>query len=82
MSQTFNLGAHDTVCYTRFLFPNPPLPAVQEWVDFVQKAGVERVVSMLSPSELETYAEPLPAALEAAFGAGNYVNVDAKAEGE
>lgn len=54
---------------------------VQEWVTFMQAAGVQSVVSMLSPSELETYAEPLPAAMEAAFGAGSYTNIDAKAPG-
>jgi hypothetical protein len=43
--------------------------------------GIQRVVSMLSDSELATYAEPLPAAMEAAFGAGKYINVDAKAPG-
>lgn len=48
----------------------------------MQAAGVQSVVSMLSPSELETYAEPLPAAMQAAFGAGNYANIDAKAPGE
>lgn len=48
----------------------------------MQQAGVQRVVSMLSDSELQTYAEPLPAAMEAAFGEGNYINVDAKAPGE
>ena len=37
----------------------------------MQAAGVQSVVSMLSPSELETYAAPLPAAMEAAFGTGN-----------
>lgn len=53
-----------------------------EWVDAVKVAGVQRVVSMLSESELQTYAEPLPAAMEAAFGAGKYVNINAKAPGE
>jgi hypothetical protein len=48
----------------------------------MQAAGVQSVVSMLSPSELETYAEPLPAAMEAAFGPSNYINIDAKAPGE
>jgi hypothetical protein len=57
------------------------LHVVQEWVTFMQAAGVQSVVSMLSPSELETYAEPLPAAMEAAFDAGNYTNIDAKAPG-
>jgi hypothetical protein len=56
--------------------------AVQEWVEFMQTAGVQFVVSMLSPSELVTYAEPLPVAMETAFGLGNYINVDAKAPGE
>jgi hypothetical protein len=56
-------------------------PTVAEWVDAMKAVGVQRVVSMLSDSELATYAEPLPAAMEAAFGAGNYVNVNAKAPG-
>jgi hypothetical protein len=55
--------------------------AVAEWVDGMKAVGVQRVVSMLSESELATYAEPLPAAMEAAFGAGKYINVDAKAPG-
>jgi hypothetical protein len=58
-----------------------PALAVAEWVDAIKGVGVKRVVSMLSDSELATYAEPLPAAMEAAFGAGNYVNVNAKAPG-
>lgn len=48
----------------------------------MKDAGIQSIVSMLSDSELATYAEPLPAAMEAAFGQGNYVNVDAKAAGE
>lgn len=55
--------------------------AVAEWVDAVKAAGVQRVISMLSESELQTYAEPLPDAMEAAFGDGKYTNIDAKAAG-
>lgn len=47
----------------------------------MQDVGIESVISMLSESELKTYAEPLPAAMEAAFGPGSYVNIDAKAPG-
>jgi hypothetical protein len=47
----------------------------------MRDAGIESVVSMLSESELKTYAQPLPAAMEAAFGAANYVNIDAKVPG-
>lgn len=56
--------------------------AVQEWVAHVKSgAGVERVVAMLSESELATYAQPLPDAMAAAFGTDKYINVDAKAAG-
>jgi hypothetical protein len=42
-----------------------PLAAVQEWVAFMKKEGIQRVVSMLTASELETYAEPgLQAAMQ------------------
>lgn len=57
------------------------VPAVSEWTETMKAAGVQRVVSMLSDSELETYAEPLPAAMQAAFGEGKYVNINAKAPG-
>lgn len=55
---------------------------MQQWVMFMKDAGVQSVVSMLSDSELATYAQPLPAAMAAAFQPGNYVNIDAKAAGE
>lgn len=55
---------------------------MQQWVTFMKDAGVQSVISMLSDSELATYAEPLPAAMAAAFQPGNYVNIDAKAAGE
>lgn len=47
----------------------------------MKAAGAQRVVSMLSDSELATYAEPLAAALTAAFGEGKWINVDGKASG-
>ncbi|KAF6261403.1 hypothetical protein COO60DRAFT_1502049 [Scenedesmus sp. NREL 46B-D3] len=72
-------GAKQQRCYTPEL--RVTADEVAEWVDAMKGVGVQRVVSMLSESELATYAEPLPAAMEAAFGAGNYVNVDAKAAG-
>lgn len=45
-------------------------------------AGVQRVVDMLSDSELQTYAESLPEAMKAAFGEGKYTNINAKAPGK
>lgn len=51
-------------------------PAVDEWVAYMKAAGVQAVVSMLSPSELATYEQPLQAAMEAAFGSDSYINVD------
>lgn len=46
----------------------------------MKAAGVQAVVSMLSDSELATYAQPLVPSLTAAFGAENYVNIDAKGD--
>lgn len=48
----------------------------------MKQGGVQAVVSMLSESELQTYAQPLTEAMQAAFGADNYVNIDVKAPGE
>eukprot|EP00882_Tetradesmus_deserticola_P005199 GHRQ01005476.1.p1 GENE.GHRQ01005476.1~~GHRQ01005476.1.p1 ORF type:complete len:188 (+),score=85.52 GHRQ01005476.1:162-725(+) len=72
-------GARQQRCYTPEL--RVAADEVLEWVDAVKGVGVQRVVSMLSESELATYAEPLPAAMQEAFGAGNYVNIDAKSAG-
>ncbi|WIA16469.1 hypothetical protein OEZ85_013153 [Tetradesmus obliquus] len=70
-------GAKQQRCYTPEL--RVTADEVAEWVDAIKAVGVTRVVSMLSDSELATYAEPLPAAMEAAFGAGKYININAKA---
>jgi hypothetical protein len=40
-----------------------PLATVTEWVEFMKGNGIKRVISLLSPSELETYAEPLREAM-------------------
>ena len=48
--------------------PFLPIPCVvQEWVDFMKSQGIDRVVSLLTASELETYAEAVGPALKAAF---------------
>eukprot|EP00878_Enallax_costatus_P027554 GHUV01029682.1.p1 GENE.GHUV01029682.1~~GHUV01029682.1.p1 ORF type:complete len:154 (+),score=32.66 GHUV01029682.1:55-516(+) len=72
-------GAKQQRCYTPDL--RVPPEDVSEWVSAMKEAGVQRVVSMLSDSELATYAEPLPQAMQAAFGEGKYVNINAKAPG-
>eukprot|EP00879_Flechtneria_rotunda_P000977 GHRR01001111.1.p2 GENE.GHRR01001111.1~~GHRR01001111.1.p2 ORF type:complete len:186 (+),score=60.18 GHRR01001111.1:1238-1795(+) len=69
-------GAKQQRCYSPDL--RVPASEVAEWVDFVKAAGVQHVISLLSASELETYAEPLPQGLQAAFGSGNYANIDPK----
>ncbi|EFJ47331.1 hypothetical protein VOLCADRAFT_92104 [Volvox carteri f. nagariensis] len=53
--------------------------SVEEWSDFMSRHGVQRVVSLLSDTELDTYSEPLPPALAARFRRA--VVLDAKAPG-
>ncbi|GIL83254.1 hypothetical protein Vretifemale_12103, partial [Volvox reticuliferus] len=52
---------------------------VEEWADFMASHGIQRVVSLLSESELATYSEPLQPALAARFHRA--VVLDAKAPG-
>ncbi|GIL52891.1 hypothetical protein Vafri_8647 [Volvox africanus] len=52
---------------------------VEEWAEFMAGHGIQRVVSLLSESELATYSEPLQPALAARFHRA--VVLDAKAPG-
>ncbi|GLC33532.1 hypothetical protein PLESTM_000081600 [Pleodorina starrii] len=52
---------------------------VNEWVSFMSGHGIQRVISLLSDSELATYSQPLPPALTERFRRA--VVVDAKAPG-
>jgi len=78
-------GAKHQRCFAECVAEPVPAADVAGFVAFMQQRGVGAVVSLLSRDEVDqTYAAPgVEAAMRAAFGDGNYSNVQLKGgEGE
>ena len=47
---------------------------IQEWIQFMQENGIERVVGLLPKSQLAYYREDLPESYREAFGSDNVLH--------